>query len=355
MRPSSHHRLPQARPARMAAILLTAAALLALAALPSAHAAPSAGPSARAAAAGKCAAYIRNKKGKYVPLKTTTYKYKYKKVGGGKFRRVIARVSVNVQVSCAKRCVLNVRKRGKLRPVFTMRKVKVKAKHGSRIVTVKRRRKVYRYGKCPKGAITEGTPVKIQVLDGSAATLDFGAFQRVAPVSGTFKGFVPGKLTIGTDIQVNLTGGSLQLGQTSVFIDDECNGQVSPAIRTGRPTLISLDATKQSTSTLLKSGTATATAYTLIRLPLELRNGEVGCNKPYITTGYREFQQTFFLRGKVDAGGLTHLVLTSAPTPIDVEACLAPGAPTQPCNGFAIPLPIIVSTKLVVAIDLGVK
>ena len=36
-------------------------------------------------------------------------------------------------------------------------------------------------------------------------------------------------------------------------------------------------------------------------------------------------------------------------------ACLSPGQPTQPCNGFQIPLPILVSTKLKVAIDLSGK
>ena len=46
----------------------------------------------------------------------------------------------------------------------------------------------------------------------------------------------------------------------------------------------------------------TSTAYTKIQLPLELRNDDDGCNKPYITTGYSEFTQTFFLKGKVGEG-----------------------------------------------------
>ena len=98
----------------------------------------------------------------------------------------------------------------------------------------------------------------------------------------------------------------------------------------------------------------TSTAYTKIRLPLDLRNDDDGCGKPYITTGYTEFAQTFFLRGRIQqATGLSKLTLTSAPTPVDVEACLSPGNPKQPCSGFIIPLPIIVAAKLVVQIDLS--
>jgi hypothetical protein len=130
---------------------------------------------------------------------------------------------------------------------------------------------------------------------------------------------------------------------------------VSAAIRTGEPTSVSLDPSRSSVATLFASGTVTSTAYTRIHLPLELRNEDTGCDQPYVTTGYSEFAQTFFLKGKVGDGGLTALTITSAPDTLDVIACLAPGQPTQPCNGFQIPLPILVSTKLRVAIDLSGK
>ena len=45
----------------------------------------------------------------------------------------------------------------------------------------------------------------------------------------------------------------------------------------------------------------------------------------------------------------------AAPETLDVVACLSQGQPSQPCNGFEIPLPILVSTKLKVAIDLSGK
>jgi hypothetical protein len=338
--------------------LLAATCLVAfLAALPSAAvSSPVDSPSASAAAA-KCVAQIR-KGNKLVPVYQKTYVYKYVHIKGfkTKFKRVVKRVRRKVKVSCAKQCVVMKKKKKKRRPVYVTKRVKVKIKRGNRILTVKRRKRVYKYGRCPASSANGlGVPVKISILDGSYALLDFGAFQRQAPVSGTFKGFIPGKIQLNSDTQVNLTGGSLSIGQTPVFIDDTCNGEVSASIRTGAPTTVGLDPTRQSVATLFASGTVTSTAYTTIHLPLDLRNDDTGCNSPYVTTGYSEFSQTFFLKGKVGDGGLTALTLTSAPDTLNVVACLSPGQPTQPCNGFQIPLPILVSTKLRAAIDLSGK
>jgi hypothetical protein len=91
-----------------------------------------------------------------------------------------------------------------------------------------------------------------------------------------------------------------------------------------------------------------------IHLPLELRNDDLGCDLPYITTGYSEFKQTFFLRGKLDPKlALSKLKLTSAPDLVDVPVCLSPGLPLDPCNGFEIPLPVQISTLLYVSIKLS--
>jgi hypothetical protein len=274
----------------------------------------------------------------------------------GKYRRLVKRVRRKVKVSCSKQCVVMKKKKGKRRPVYVTKRVKVKIKRGNRILTVKRRKRVYKYGRCPSsGGNNLGVPVKISILDGSYAQLDFGAFQRQAPVSGTFKGFIPGKIHLDSDTQVNLTGGGLQISPTAIFIDDLCNGNVTSAISTGNPTTVSLNPAKSSVATLFASGTVTSIAYTTIHLPLSLRNDDDGCDKPYISTGYSEFTQTFFLKGKVGDGQLTSLTLTSAPDSLDVVACLAQGQPSQPCNGFQIPLPILVSTKLKVSIDLSGK
>ena len=336
--------------------LLAATCLVAfLAALPSAAvSAPIDSPAASAAAA-KCVAQIR-KGNKLVPVYQKTYVYKYVKTAPGKYTRVVKRVRRKVKVSCAKQCVVMKKKKGKRRPVYITKRIKVKIKRGNRILTVKRRKRVYKYGRCPATSSNGlGVPVKINILDGSYANLDFGAFQRQAPVSGAFKGFVPGKIQLASDTQVTLTGGSISIAQTPVFIDDACNGNVSAAIRTGSPTTVGLDPTRTSVATLFASGTVTSVAYTKIHLPLDLRNDDDGCDKPYVSTGYSEFDQTFFLKGKVGDGGLVALTLTSPPDTLDVVACLSQGQPTQPCNGFQIPLPILVSTKLRVAIDLSGK
>ena len=257
---------------------------------------------------------------------------------------------VAVKVDCGKRCVVTRKRRGKRRPVYTVKAVRMRVKKGNRIVMRRKRTRVYKFGKCPKAAEVLGQPITVKVLDGSNATLDFGAFQRVAPITGEFKGFAPGGINLGRDNQVTLTRGTLKLAPTSVFIDDDCSGQVSAAIRTGNPATISLDPGKTSTSTLTAAGTLTAISNTIIRLPLDLRDGEGGCSKPYISTGYTEFKKTFFLRGRVAEGGLQKVRLVSAPDTLDVEACLTPGAPSQPCSGFVIPLPIMVSTTLLVEI-----
>jgi hypothetical protein len=191
-------------------------------------------------------------------------------------------------------------------------------------------------------------------LDDSIAGLDFGAFKRDAPVRGSLKGFVPGGIHLGTDFQITLTSGDIKLDPTAIFIDDDCNGQVSAAIRTGTPTTVTLDKSRTSTSTVLANGTVTATAYTVVHLPLELRNDDTGCDKPYITTGYTDWKQTFFLKGKLDPKlALAKLKLVSAPDLIDVPSCLSPGVTTSPCNGFAIPIPVQLSTQLYVAIKLS--
>lgn len=344
---------------RSALRLLTLAWLVAmLAALPTgAGAAGTASPTATSAAKGQCVAKIL-KKGKYVTLFQRTYKYKFVRVrkGSKKFKRVIRRVRVAVRVACVTRrqCVLYRKKKGKRRPVYSIKRVKVAVRRGNRIVKVKRRRRVYKFTTCKLVGDDAGVPVTINILDGSYANLDFGAFQRRAPVQGQFKGFIPGKIDLKQDTQITLTKGQLTLGRTNVFIDDDCQGDVSAAIRTGNPALVKLDPSKTSTSTLFVSGTVTSTAYTLIRLPLEFRNDDDGCNKPYITSGYTEFAKTFFLKGKLAPDtGLTKLTLVSAPDPLDVEACLSPGNPTQPCSGFIIPLPIIVGTKLLAQVDLS--
>lgn len=370
---------------RLAAITAVAFALVA-AMVSIAPASPKATSTPTAsAAADTCTAQIL-KGSKYVDLYEKYYKYAYKKIKGSKkYRKVVVSAKRKVRVSCTRACVRTATKKqkkykyktvtrkgrkvrvrvGKPRtvtvrvPIYKTVKKTVSVKKGNKIVKVKKKVRVYTYEKCKStgNSSAAGTPVKVTMLSGSVANLDFGAFVRTAPITGTLTGFIPGGYKLSQDNQINLTRGNLLLGRTDVFIDDDCNGgQVSASIRTGTPTNVNLDPTRQSISTLTSAGGITATAYTKIQLPLELRNDDDGCNQPYITTGYTEFVQTFFLKGKIQKGlGLSKVNLTSAPDPLDVQACLSPGSPTSPCNntGLTIPLPIIVSTNLNVSIQVG--
>jgi hypothetical protein len=308
------------------------------------------------AAATSCVAKIL-KGGKLVDLYERYYKYKFKKLKGSKkYKRVIVRARRKLKTSCVRQCAKTKVKKGKRYPVYKTVKKKVTVKKKNRLVKAKRKVRVHVFEKCKvSSSSATGTPVKVTLLQGSVVNLDFGAFKREGGLTGQLTGFIPGGYNIGQDNQINLTRGNINLGQTNVFIDDDCNGgQVSAAIRTGTPTQVGLDGTRQSISTLTSAGNVTATVYTNIKLPLDLRNDDDGCNQPYITTGYSEFRQTFFVKGKIEKGtGLSKLKLTSPPDPLDVVACLSPGPPTSPCNGFQIPLPIIVSLNLTVKIDVG--
>lgn len=358
----SSGRKPRSSPRALRALIAAAALVALFAALASTSAAA---PSASSASAGQtgasaskvamCNALIQKSK-KLVPVFEKVYKYKFVKVKGSKtFKRKIVKVPQKLKVRCVRQCVLMKKKKGKLRPVYVVVKKRVKVPRGGRLVTVKKRIRTYKFTKCrAKSGSTLGTPVTITVLDGSKAILDFGAFQREAPITGSLKGFVPGGINLSADSQVTLTSGELRLLPTAVFIDDDCDGEVSAAIRTGDPTRVLLDKTRTSTSTVFANGTVTSTAYVSVRVPLELRNDDQGCRIPYITTGYSEFKQTFFLKGKLDPKlALSKLKLVSAPDPIDVPVCLSPGPATSPCNGFEIPLPIMISTTLYVSIKLS--
>lgn len=344
---------------RLAAVTAVAFALVAASVSAAPHALrsdASAGPTATVAAT-KCVAKIQ-KGNRLVDVYERYYKYAYKKVKGSKkYKRVIVKKRRKVKTTCARQCVRTKKKKGKRVPVYKYVKRKVVTRKGGKLKKVRKRVRVYTYQKCPKlaGGNSAGTPVRIALLSGSSAHLDFGAFQRDAPLTGGLSGFIPGGYQLGQDNQLQLTRGSINLQPTDVFIDDDCKGgKVSAAIRTGEPTDIALNPTRQSISSILANGTVTATIYARIHLPLSLRNDDDGCDSPYITTGYSEFEQTFFFRGKIEkATGLTKLKLTSPPDPLDVVACLSPGPPTSPCNGFQIPLPILVNVTAIVKVDIG--
>jgi hypothetical protein len=329
---------------------------------PVAQAASTAAPRAEAAQvqSGRCVVQIitKGKKGAVLKdLKVSTLKYRFVKKKGGGFRRTIVTVKVKVTRPCASGACVQARKvRGTYRPIFDVKKVKVKIKRRGKIITVKKRKRVYRFGSCQDipDADTLGTPVNIQILPGSYALLNFEQFQRQAKLSGKLRGFIPGKFVLNTDYEIQLQKADIKLDPTNIFIDDLCHDLPSAAIRTNPLTSIALTKNTKNTSKFLRSGNVTAIVDLTIRLALDLRNDDNGCDKQYITTGYSEFPAKFFLRGKLGVKKLAALKLESAEDIVTVGACLQQGLPNQPCgnNIFEIPLPILISTNVIVKIDI---
>ena len=102
---------------------------------------------------------------------------------------------------------------------------------------------------------------------------------------------------------------------------------------------------------------SSASTFFTVRLPLELRDGETGCDRPYIDTQYSEWPLALSLTGRLDPKtGLTNLHLTSAPVvATDLTICLNPGLQTEPCSGFRVPLPISIATDVYVRVDLNAR
>ena len=345
---------------RIALILLVLAGLLAAVALPSA----SAGTAIRSKAKKTCIVHRYNASGKKVVFRVSVYGYK-KVRRQGKVVRLIVKRKVALRATCSptRACVkVKIGSSGSLVAVYARRRVLARVKRGNLLVMRRVTTKVPVLGRCVKPSGTPsadlGVPIKLQVIAPSKAHLDFGAFQRDALLAGTLKGYSPQpKIDLKKDIPVVLTSGSVSLGSTPIYIDGDCGGRQTASLRTGRSAVALLDGAKQSSGLLNTSGVVNAVTYLKIRLPLELRDGETGCDKPYIDTQYSEFPLTLALNGKVDPKtGLGSLHLVSAPQlATDLAICLNPGLQSEPCTGYLIPLPIYISADIYVKVDLSAK
>jgi hypothetical protein len=294
--------------------------------------------------------------GKLKTVFVRTYAYRYVKSHGKRHRKIV-RVKRAMRAQCSKHCVKQKLKGGKVRTVYVVRKVSVLVKKGKRLVHRKRRIKVPALEKCPKtaGGTVIGTPVKLELQPGSTATLDFSAFTRDAPLTGTINGFAVGRIDISKDTQLTLTSAKIAIGSTPIFIDDDCGGDVSAAIATDPASQALLDTSKDNNAQLEgQSGKITSIVTLRIRAALDLRNGENGCNQPYLQTGWTESIARFVFSGKLDTTrGLKARLNSSSILLDDFAACLSLGPPTAPCSGLAVPLPFIVSSKVVATISFG--
>lgn len=279
-----------------------------------------------------------------------------------------------------KLCVVKKRnKNGKLVPVYKTRIVKKKVRRNGKLVTVKRRVFVYKtitkkvkvHGKivkkkvkvkvkktapCKKKTATTvyGTPITVNLESDSVGNLDFGAFVRKAPLSGTLRGYIVGSLQLGKPNTVNLTSGRIDVDPTPVFIDDKCGGDVTASLRTGPATYALLDQSRSNTASLSATGAVTTVVHLKLRSTIELRNGDTGCNNPYLETGYIEVPLVQNLIGKLTSSGGLGLTVKSAPALLeDFAVCLALGDPNEECSGLAVPFPFLFSANVAASLKVG--
>jgi hypothetical protein len=288
------------------------------------------------------------------------YAYRFIRRGGRRFR-IIVRRRIALKAPCARSCA--VVRAGRVRYRRTKKRILVPRRRGNRLVLVRRRVRVRvpRLRRCPKGGTQTilGTPITITLQDSSLGTLDFGAFVREAPLTGSVRGYAEGRVDLSAlkdDVNFTLTRGRIDIGQTAVFIDDECQGDVTAAIRTGKGVNAAVDQSKSSSATLFAAtGRIRSIVRVMLKTPLELRNGEEVCTPPeYISTGYTQLPLRLDLAGKLTFAGNLGVDLRSGEQVLDAfEACIAPGDPTLPCSGFAIPFPFTLSTHVVATLVLG--
>ena len=280
-----------------------------------------------------CVVKKKNKKGKLVTVYQT--KLVKKKVRNKQGKLVTKRVRVFVYI-------------------YVKKKVKVHGK--TRIIRVKR--KVPKMGPCKKKkSSSKGIPVRITLTDASVGHVDFGAFVRDIPLTGSVRGFIIGKgFVLGQDNLIQISGAHIDLAPTGIFIDDVCNGEVSDAIRTDPSSYTELDPTTTSNTVEVKpDSSVSGLLHMRVQVALDLRNDDTGCDQPYVTTGWTDFTVPLFIKGKLGAGkgGLTTTVKVGETVLDDLSACLALGDPDQACNGFAIPFPGIFSAEIVGTVKIG--
>jgi hypothetical protein len=192
-------------------------------------------------------------------------------------------------------------------------------------------------------------PVKVTVLDGSAATLTLADTPpRVVPLTGGFVAEIPGGYQLGRDNTIVLKSGGLHVGVSDLLTDDCAE---PPVARTDPASTVLLAPGTKSTALVRKDGTVTAAATTIMRVVLDIRNGP--CGSAPVATGYADTPLKAVLTGTIGAGGLQRLQLDAPAMPVTASACLTPGPVTSRCAGAPVTYPVTVSVHLVVGVAIG--
>jgi hypothetical protein len=208
------------------------------------------------------------------------------------------------------------------------------------------------------------TPVTVDLLDGSAATVDIpavalpGGFvlpgtptQRTVPISGRLNGQLPGGYQLGKDNKIVLTGGTITPGPVDLLSDASCAN--APVLRLNPASTVSLSKTTPSTGTVYADGRVTANVNAALRLAFDSRT-ETGCDKPLVTMGASESLLPVALTGQIaPATGLKALTLDGPAAPLTVAVCLAPGDPSANCTTPPAGYPVSIAVHVVVGISIG--
>jgi hypothetical protein len=217
----------------------------------------------------------------------------------------------------------------------------------------------------PKPAPEVSTPVKVDLLPGSYATVDIPAVPlpggyvipgmpvtRTLPISGRLKGNIPGGYEIGKDNPVNLTEMNVAIGASDILSDPGCGG--AGTLRLNPASKAMLDTATPSVGMVLQTAKVTSSVHALMRLAFDSRT-QAGCDAPLVTMGSAETVLPVTLEGMIEkATGLTALTMDGPSVPLSVAVCLTPGAADQPCTTPPVAYPATIDIHVIVKIKVGV-
>jgi hypothetical protein len=221
-------------------------------------------------------------------------------------------------------------------------------------------------GKKPKAPAPKvNTPVTVDLLDGSAATVDIPAVQlpggyvlpgvpatRTIPLSGQLHGGIPGGYQIGKDNNISLNTAAIGLGAVDLLSDAACGGNA--VLRLDPASNVTLADDQPSVATLHKDGTITAAVDVALNLAFDSRQTTT-CGDPLTTMGMSTTRYALPVAGKIEPGkGLAALSLdTPSPVPVSVFVCLTPGAAASGCSAGPVAYPVKISVHVLTKVKIG--
>jgi hypothetical protein len=216
----------------------------------------------------------------------------------------------------------------------------------------------------PKKNVAPGTPVTIDLLDGSYATVTIPSVAlpggyvlpgtpvtRTVTISGRLHGLIPGGYQLGQDNNIVLSDAAITPAPVDLLSDPNCGG--APFLRLNPASNVVLDKSAPSAGKVYMTGKAAATVNALLRLSFDMRN-ETGCDKPFVTTGIAETLLPVSLEGMIQKEtGLAALTLDGPPVQTTAHVCLTPGPADQPCAIPPAGYPITVQVHTIVRVSVG--